>query len=382
MRPRHLRGASLNAALCAILCTFLGFCALTTLSQSLDKPLQNIDEDITAFAFSPIGHLAYSVRRQFHTKQYDLQRDDIWVQDPNGKRRILLKGEKFTHGTAPFTYTVDSFRWSPNGHGILAELFTTSVIDETGRTQDAPMTMVLEDSGKEIRLGAGDNVIQDSVNPTWLLDSTTIVYLAEAVKPRILYSFKYLNVAGGPTGPVFEGRTFLDSSAIPRTNLAIAVERDRNLTGPPRLQRLELLAQDDHELATLDSYSGGLTVSPGGKRVAYFLDKEVLEVRDLTNPHLTVRLRVGLGVFQWAPDETRILLKRAVEKKSGDLVWIDIPQLADHSVEKDPPVLQPVPVPVFHDLTFRDFGISPDGRFLGVVLPGRRNLSVYPLPQR
>ena len=351
-------------------------------SLDLEKPLLNIDEDISAFAYAPDGRIVFSIRRQFHTKQYDLERDDIWLQETTGKRRRLLQGEKFLRGNAPFTYTVDSFRWSPNSRLILAQLFTTTV-DDAGKPQDSAMTMALEDIGKELHLGGKDNVIADSTGASWLLDSSTIVFLTEAIKPKVLYSFRYINFAGGPAGNVFEGRTFLDATPVPHSNLAIAVERDRNLTGPPRLQRLELLAQDDHELATLDAYGGGISVSPSGKKAAYYLDKEVLEVRDLTDPTRIARLRIGLGTFQWAPEENRILLKRSVEKKSGDLVWIDVPVLTAHPAsEKDPPpVVQPTPISILHGLTFRDFAISPDGRFLAVIAPGKRNLLVFPLPR-
>jgi hypothetical protein len=34
-----------------------------------------------------------------------------------------------------------------------------------------------------------------------------------------------------------------------------------------------------------------------------------------------------------------------------------------------------------HGLTFREFAISPDGRFLAVIVPGKRSLAVYPLPR-
>jgi hypothetical protein len=350
-------------------------------NPDIDKPLLNIDDDISAFAFAPDGRVVYSARHHFHTKQYDLERDDIWLQDTGGKRRRLLQGEKFSRGNAAFSYIIDSFRWSPNGRLILAQLLTTSVVDERGTTQDSMMTLALEDNGKEIHLTANDNLLSDAYNATWLLDNATIVYLTEVVKPKVLFSFKYLNIAAGPTGHVFEGRTFLDAYPIPRTNWAIGVERDRNLTGPPRLQRLELLAQDDRELATLDGYEGGISVSPGGKKVAYFIDKEVLEVRDLNEPNKFARLRVGLGTFQWAPDETRILLHRAPEKKSGDLGWIDIPPLTAHTAkDTEPPVAQPAFVPILHGLTFRDFAITPDGK-LAVIAVGKRNLLVFPLPR-
>jgi dipeptidyl aminopeptidase/acylaminoacyl peptidase len=355
-------------------------------SQNLDKPLQNIDEDITGFAYAPDGRIIYSVRRLFKTKVYDLQRDDIWLQDSNGKRHRLLAGEKFTRGNAPFTYTIGSYRWSPNGRLILAQLFTTSVVDnDTGKTEDAFMTLALEDNGKEIRLGGLDSVIKDSSHPSWLLDNSTIIYLTEAVKPHLLSSFKYINTATGPVGPAFDGRTFLDVDYIPGTNLAIAVERDRNLSGPPRLQRLDLLAQDNKELATLDGYEGGISISPSAKKVAYYIDKEVLEVRDLTSPNRVARVRIGFGFFQWSPDESRILLKRAIEKKSGTLVWIDLPSfttLPASAADQDIPVSQPIPTPILHGLAFRDFAISPDGRFLAVVAPGKRNLLVFSLPQR
>ncbi len=348
----------------------------------LDKPLQNIDEDITAFAYAPDGRIVYAVNRGFKTKQYDLEHDDIWIQDAGGKRRRIFIGEKFLRGNTPFTYSVNSFRWSPNGRMILAELFAAS-IDETGKTQDSSMTLVLEDNGKEARGGGNENVIPDSIDASWLQDSTTIIYLAPVVQPRVLFSFHFFRRGGGPGGAVFEGRTFLDSVPVPGSNVAIAVERDRSLTGPPRLQRLELLAQDDRELATLDGYEGGLSLSPSREKIAYYIDKEVLEIRNLTDPTQSARIRIGLGVFHWAPDETRIFLKRSIEKKSGDLVSIAIPPLtAQPSSAKEPPaVIQPTPISIFHGLTFRDFAISPDGH-IAVIAVGRRNLSVFPLPGR
>jgi hypothetical protein len=363
-----------------LLLACLAWCVLPSRAQELDKPVQNIDEDITAFGFAPDGRIAYAVNRPFKTKQYDLEHDDIWIQDVGGKRRRIFVGEKFQRGAAPFTYHVNGFRWSPNGHLLLAELFTATV-DETGKTVDSIMTLVLDESGKEVRLGSNDNVIKDADNASWLLDNATIVYLSEVVKPKVLFSFHYVNRSGAP-GLVFEGRTFLDFVPVQASNVAFAVERDRNLSGPPRLQRLELLAQDDHELATLEGYDGGLSLSPTGSKIAYYIDREVLEIRDLANPTKTARVRAGFGVFCWAPDETRILLKRSVEKKSGDLVWIDLPPLAARSVaDKDPAIAQTTPVPLFRGLTFREFAISPDGRFLAVIAPGRRNLAVYPLPR-
>jgi hypothetical protein len=361
---------------------FFGCCTIPSAGAQLvdlEKPLQTIDEDISAFAFGPDGRIVYSVRHNMKTKVYDLEHDDIWLLEANGKRRRLLQGDKFKYGSTPFSYAVDSFRWSSNGRFILARLFVTSVVDESGKTQDSFMTVVLDENGKEVRINGGDNVIRDSANAFWLKDNATVVHMTEAVKPRVLYSFQYTNVTTGPAGAAFEGRTFLDADAIPGTNVAIAVEQDRAQTGPPRLLRLDLLAQDDKELATLQDFAGELSVSPSGKKVAYYIDKEVLEIRDLSSPHRAARVRAGLGVFHWAPDERRVLLKRAVEKKTGALVWIDIPEVSEVADGKEIAVAQPVPQPILREIGFRDFTISGDGKLLGVIAVGKHSLSVFPV---
>jgi hypothetical protein len=367
---------------CALVCSIFGCCTIPPAGAQvadLEKPLQTIDEDISAFAIGRDGHIVYSVRRNMKTKLYDLEHDDIWLLETNGKKRRLLQGDKFKYGSTPFSYAVDSFRWSPNGRLILARLFVTSVIDESGKTQDSFMTVVLDENGKEVRINGGENVIRDSVNAFWLKDSVTVVHMTEAVKPRALYSFVYTNVSTGPAGAAFEGRTFLDADAIAGTNVAIAVEQDRAQTGPPRLIRLDLLAQDDKELATLQDFAGGLSISPSGKKVAYYVDKEVLEIRDLSSPHRVARVRVGLGVFRWSPDEQRVLLKRAVEKKTGELVWIDIPELSEIADGKEIVVARPAARPILREIGFRDFAISADGKLLGVISVGKHSLSVFSL---
>ncbi len=367
---------------CSLFCLLAGCCSLPAArAQNLDKPLQSIDEEITAFAYAPDGRIVYSVYRKLKTKAYDLEHDDIWLQESNGKRRRLLEGQKFTRGTQPFSYLIDSFRWSPNGRFILAQLLTTTVVDDSGKTEDSFQTLLLDDSGHEIRINKRDNVILDAANATWLPDSTTIAFLSEAMKPHMLFSLKFTRPATGALRSFYEGRTFRDVAWLPGANSAIAVEQDRNITGPSRLQQLDLRSDDAKELATLDSYEGGISVSPSGNRVAYFLDKEILEVRDLTSPNRVARIRIGLGVFRWSPDESRILLKRSLEKKSGDLVWIDLPPLAPIPANHEIPVSQPTPIPILHGLTFRDFAITPDGRSLAVIIPGKRSLLAFPLPR-
>jgi len=368
--------------MCWLLCILLGCCAIpSALPQNLDKPLQTIDEDITSFAFAPDNRIVYSVHRNFKTKHYDLEHDDIWLQDASGKRRRLLEGQKFNHGTQPFSYIVDCLRWSSNAHLILAGLLTATVVDDSGKVEDSFVTLLIDDSGHEIRIAKGDSVIPGAANPFFLPDNVTINFLSEVVKPRMLFSLKSTRLDSGPVKTAHDGRTFRDVVPIPGTNSVVAVEQDHAMTGPNRLQRLDLLSDDDKELATLDGYEGGVSVSPSGKKIAYFIDKELLEVRDLASPNGVAHLRIGLGVLRWSLDESRILLKRSLEKKSGDLVWIDLPPLAASSGH-DIPVSQPQPIPILHGLGFRDFAISPDGRFLAVIIPGKRNLLVFPLPPR
>src|SRR5262249_6643622 len=150
----------------------------------------------------------------------------------------------------------------------------------------------------------------------------------------------------------------------------------------PHLMRMTFLPETHKALATLDGYETELSVSPSGKQVAYFIDKEVLEVRDLENPNRLARVRIGLGAIEWSTDEQHLLIKRSPERKSGDLVWIALPPLAGlKGMNSDlVPGIQPEPVPILHGLTFRDFAISPDGRTLGVIPPGKRNLLLFPLP--
>lgn len=370
----------LRCLLISISCAIVaGFSLPVTRAQNLEKPLQSIEKDITAFAYAPDGRIVYSVNQKFKTKLYELEHDDIWLQDANGKSRRILVGEKFNRGNLPFSYIVNSFRWSPNGKLVLAELLTTTV-DDSGKTTDSYMTLVLDDSGKEIRIAGGDSVIPDAANPFVLPDNASIVYLSETTKPRMLFSFKATNrTTGVLTSPPFDGRTFRDVSWLPASSIAIGVEQDHSMTGPQRLQHLDLSTDNDTELATLDGYAGGLSVSPSGKLAAYFIDKEILEIRDLTAPTKIARLRVGLGTFRWTPNESRIFLKRSIEKKSGDIIAFDVPPLTTPQPKTEISIVQPTNPPFLHGVSFRDLAISPDGRFIALIAPGTRNLQIFPL---
>jgi len=366
-------------ALVLVLVNSLPFAAAAR-AQNMDKAVMTVDEEVTAFAYAPDGRIIFSVRRMFKaSKKYELQRDDIFILETNGKRRRLLEGQKFTHGDKPFTYQVESFTWSPNGHIVAIQLYTSTVDPEDDSRQDARALLLLDDNGRELKPAGSDPLVMNAESPMWLRDNGTLVYLVEEVAPRQLFSMKYLYMSSGPQTKAFEGRTFIDATRIPGSNSAIAIERDRNMDGPPRMQKLELLAQDDKELATLDAYVGssGLSISPTGTLAAYFLDNEVLEIRSLEDPNKVARIRVGLGVLKWSVDERKIYLKRTIEKKSADLVTFDVPGLVAFRKGQVVPVLEPEPRPMLHGLTIREYGLSPDGKYLAVVLPGKRNLQVF-----
>jgi len=351
-------------------------------SQNLDKPLSSIDDEITAFSFGPDGGIAFSVYHNFKTKKYDLEHDDIWVQEAHGKRRRILEGQKYTRGSQLLSYLTDSIRWSPNGKYLTVQLLTTTVEDaDTGNATNSVQTLFFDDSGREARINKGDNFILGAADATFLPDNNTIAYLVNAVGTLPLYSIKTTRLSSGSFPSPYEGRTFRDVAWLPGMNFAVAVEQDHSMSGPPRLQYMDVLTDSDKELATLDGYEGGLVVSADRTKAAYFIDREVLEIRSLSHPNQLARVRVGLGIPRWTPDGSRIFLKRAIEKKSGDIVWFTVPSLTTYAPNKEIPVAQPTPVPVLHGLTFREFSISADGNSLAVVVPGKRNLLVFPLPR-
>lgn len=373
--------AKLPLALSILLVIFILGAALLvaprSAAQRLDKPVMSVDDEVTAFAYAPDSRIVFSVRRMFRAKRYDMQRDDIFIAESNGKRRRILEGQKFTHGAKLFTYQVESFTWSPNGHIIAIQLFTTTVDPDDEHHDDSRALLLIDDSGHELHPKGDDPLIMGAEQPMWLRDNQTLVYLSEEISTRELFSMHYLYASGGPNANVFEGRTFAAAVRVPGSNSAIAVERDRNMEGPPRIQKLELLSQENQEVATLDGYVGGLSISPTGTKIAYYLDREILEIRDLQHPDRVARMRVGLGVLQWNADESEIYVKRTVEKKSADLVTFRVPGLTSFRKGQTVPILEPEPRELLHGLAIREYSLSADGRFLAIVLPGKRNLQVF-----
>lgn len=331
-----------------------------------EKPHLVIDEDCPAFDIAPDGRIVYAVRRIMKAKRWDLQRDDIWVATLEGKRTRIVNGEKLVKSQAPFSYAIQALHWSPDGKLLTVDMLTDEVIDEQGNTREGQVTDLMDSDGKEIQIaGTHNSIIPDGAQAQWLGDGVTVAYLAEAVKPKLLYSIGTVRPVGGRGGPILEGHTFSAVAWLPKQSAAITVERDRSLSGPIQLVWLDLIKETQRKLATLDGFLGQLSVSPSGQRVAYFRDGDTLEIRELTAPDKAIQVTAAYGHFAWAPDERRVLLKRGPEKKAGDLVWVGLP---DGKLD-----------PVLHDLAFKDFQISPDGHWLAVTQPGKRSIYVYPL---
>jgi len=335
--------------------------------QAQGNPRLTVEADCSTFAFAPDNRIVYAVRHLMKTKHYDLQRDDIWVTTLEGKKLRIVNGEKFVKSLAPFSYAIQSLRWSPDGKRLTVEMLTDEVIDARGTTREGLLTDLMNDDGKEIEIaGTKNSVIPNGTQAAWLGDGETVAFLTEAVKPKLLYSIGTVRPTGGRGGPVFEGHTFSAVAWDAPHNAAVAIERDRSLSGPIQLVRLDLIKQSRRELAVLEGYLGQLSLSPSGARVAYFHDGDTMEIRELAALEKVTRVTAVYGHYEWSPDERRVLLKRGPEKKSGDLTWVSIP---DGKLD-----------PILHDLTFHDFRISPDGVWLAVTEPGRRSLMVYPLP--
>lgn len=329
-------------------------------------PLLTIDEDCVAFAFAGDGRIAYAVRRIVSVRKIDMQRDDIWVTSLDGKKKRIVDGGKLVQGNAPFSYAVQSLRWSPDGRRLTVELLTSQMIDERGTTREGYATLLVDEHGKEIKIQGADSVIPEASNAVWLADGVTVAYLTEAVKPRLLFAVQTVRPVAGRGAAMLEGHTFAAVDWDPKQAAGVAVERDSKLVNPPKLVWLDLQNRTRRELAELTGFLGNLALSPTAKKVAYFADHQTIEVRALDQPDKATRLSAPFGTFAWFPDESRLLLKRGTPKRSAEFVSLRLP---DGATE-----------PVLRSLTFRGFQISPDGRLLGVTSPGKRVLYVYPLP--
>jgi hypothetical protein len=259
-------------------------------------------------------------------------------------------------------------------------------------------TLLIDDNGSEISVAGGDSVIAGATNAAWLSDNATVVYLTaaspEAPPPmsekasgkEVSFTLNRVRPATAPGSAIFSAQKFIAVAWNEAKSSAVAVAPsplrlpDPLPGGRSNLMSLDLTGEKSRDLATVDGYTGVLSLSPSGGRVAYWVGNEQLEVREIVSPNRVARLHVLLGTLAWSGDEKRLLVKQGAAGKSGSLVWVTLPQLAAVAAGTTPPTQDVVLPSILHDLEFRQFDISPDGSLLGVVEPGRRNLLLYSLP--
>jgi hypothetical protein len=391
------RITGLRSALLIAVCMPLLFFARTLHAQ--ENPLFKVDETVTRFAFSGDGRMAFSVRHVFSEKKIQLQRDDIWIAERDGKKRRIFQGDKFARGAMPFSYAVRGLRWSADSTKLTIELATSEMINDDGDTREGVGTLLLDDAGREISIAGGDSLIIGATDAAWLADGSMLAYFTEEKKnaatspqpgatetPKEIaplersFSMQRVNVVTGASTALFPGHVFSAITWTARRDAAIAIERSPGTMLHPRLVELDPANNASHDLATLDGYAGGLTISPAGKTIAYWVDNGQLEFRDLNAPNLVARVRIALGILAWSGDGGRLLVKRGPVIRSGDLVWVALPELANVADGVTPQTVETLPQAILHDLEFRQFEISQDGKILAVVEPGKRNLLVYALP--
>jgi hypothetical protein len=401
-----LVGLSFVDGLLAIPFLVAAFFLFSAESCAQENPAFRIDEDISRFTFSGSGRIAYATRHIFSVKKIRLQRDDIWIAEADGKKRRILLGEKFVRGTGAFSYTVRGLRWSSDGGKLAVEMETSEMINDAGDTREGVMTLLLGDAGREIVIPGADSTIPGATNAAWMADGVSVAYLTELGRtngqtpaavagqspsdrapsntpaktpPDKLFAMNRVRPFAEGASALFQGHLFSMVVWNTKQDGGVAIERETGATGSPRLLMVDPARETSRLLGTMVGYAGGLTISPSGKRVAYWIDNEQLEVRDVEAPNRMARVRVALGTLAWGADESRVLVKRGPVLRSGGLVWVTLPPLVAVAAVAVPATAEVVPQSILHELEFRQFEISPDGRFLGVIEPGKRNLIVYPV---
>jgi WD40 repeat protein len=345
----------------------------TVIAQS--APRLTVDGECTAFAWAPDGRIVYATRHVFAKGKFDIQRDDLWLLGTDGSRQKIFDGQRYGHGSGEFSYTVTSLRWSPDGTRLTAQLRTSQLLNSKGGVQEDAVLLLLDQQGKQIRLRNLIAEVDGAVDGTWLAESGTVAYATAVSRTSSLLSLHVLRADVARSGDFFVGHAFSSVAWDAKRNAAIAIERSGG-TGPPRITTLDLLHEDGRALATLDKYLGGHALSPNGDKVAYFLDDQTVEVRDIMHPQQVGQLHVAYGDIGWSSDESRLLIKRGEDRQDGDLVWVPAPRLADGGDEHADPEAQPV----LHDVMFHSFAVSPDGKLIAVTQAGKRTLMVFDSP--
>jgi hypothetical protein len=396
----QLRTCAPVAAILTIALTLASLLASRLLAQA--KPVMTIEADCQAFAIAPDNKIVYAVRRIHGVKKLVIERDDIWVATPDGKRKRILEGEKWMPKAEKASYAIQSLAWSPDSRRIAVGMTMSTISkDLSAITAGANVMLLLDEDGREINVaGAGPkpaapapaaaapsaapakpgfsssddassasqepsgpapraSVVQDTASAAWLADGESLVFLS-AVQP---FQISRMRPSDGKKTLLFEGHAYQAVVWDTSRNQAFAV--GQGLRGGLALIQLDLVHETLRELARLNAYESSLVVSGSGKKVGYFIDGDTMEVRDVARPEKPIDVRTGGGRFEFSKDDTKVLLKRGPARQSNDLVWITLPNGDFH--------------PFMHDILFHNFEITPDGNSVALTQPGKEILMVYKL---
>jgi hypothetical protein len=327
-----------------------------------EKPSMEIGRDCQKFAISNNNKIVCAVPQTKRIKKVVIQRADVYVASPNGRDKQIIEGEKFMPVPPPQSYVVDSLSWSPDGSRIVMNMTTQKPASDDEPAGGGKSIALLDDDGHEIKVpGLKTRFIEEASGGNWLADNSTVVYLIGAGP----YKIGRVSSVTGQSSTLFEGHTFDALVWDAARNQSYALSQNLNVQNRQALFQLDLLKEGVREISRIDAYAGGLSLSPSGKKIAFFADGDAIEVVDLANPAKPTRVRAGMGVFGWSHDERRVLLKRGPPEKSGELVWVG---LDDGTF-----------VPALRGLEYHAFAVAPDGGSVVVTEPGREILRVFPL---
>jgi hypothetical protein len=373
---------------------------LTSLLWAQAKPLLTIEEDCQAFAIAPDNMIAYAVRRIHGVKKLIVERDDLWVSTPDGRKKRILEGEKWMPKTEKASYSIQSLTWSPDSRRIAVQMALSKISkDLAAVSAGGNVILLLDEDGREINIagnapkppsapaapapGAAPakpgfsssddassseetegpapraSIIQGAASGAWLADGGTVVYTS-AVQP---FQISRLRPSDGKKTVLFEGHGYQAVAWDTARNQAFAV--GQGVRGALALIQLDLVNETLRELAKLSTYESSLVVSASGRKVGYFIDGDTMEVRDVEHPEKPIDVRTGGGRFEFSKDERKVLLKRGPANRSNNLVWITLPDGNFH--------------PFMHDLLFHNFEITPDGNSVALTEPGKEKLMLYRL---
>ena len=206
--------------------------------------------------------------------------------------------------------------------------------------------------------GSKTRFIEEAANGTWLADNATVVYLIGAGP----YKIGRVSTVTGQSSTLFEGHTFDAVVWDAAKNQAFAL--GQNLNVRDRAGHLSARSAARKACAKLRGSTPTrerLSLSPSGKKIAFFADGDAIEVRDLANPSKAGPRARRHGSVRMEP---RRAPRAAQARAGGKIRRTGLGGLYDGTF-----------VPALHGLEYHAFAIAPDGGSMVVTEPGERDSS-------